>query len=137
MAVARRLKLCSICASSANWRQVAVRLTAPASTNPALEIEHDLLLILMDRIIADANRIADIRSLVEDGIKKSHEVLGRLEQGRLSLEFCRKYLEKFLKTGTLTRTDLLDFYQGGDLKAKYHSVHEDIKALVNGGEANG
>ena len=31
VAVARRLKLCSICASSANWRQVAVRLTAPPS----------------------------------------------------------------------------------------------------------
>jgi hypothetical protein len=107
-----------------------------AAANPLLEIEHDLLLILMDRIIADANRLADIRSLVEDGIKKSQEVLGRLEQGRLSLEFCRKYLEKFLKTGTLTRVDLMEFYHGGDLKAKYQSVHEDIKALVNGGEGN-
>jgi len=91
----------------------------------------------MERIISDANRLADIRSLVEDGIKKSQEVLSRLEQGRLSLEFCRKYLEKFLKTGTLTRVDLMEFYHGGDLKAKYQSVHEDIKALVNGGENNG
>lgn len=105
-----------------------------AAVNPTLEIEHDLLLILMDRIIADANRIADIRSLVEDGIKKSQEVLGRLEQGRLSLEFCQSYLKKFLETGTLSREDLLAFYQGGDLKAKYQPVQEDIKNLINGGE---
>jgi hypothetical protein len=108
-----------------------------AAANPSLEIEHDLLLILMDRIISDANRLADIRSLVEDGIKKSQEVLGRLEQGRLSLEFCRKYLEKFLKTGTLTRVDLMEFFHGGDLRAKYQPFHEGIKALVNGGEDNG
>jgi hypothetical protein len=108
-----------------------------AAANPSLEVEHDLLLILMDRIIADANRLADIRSLVEDGIKKSQEVLSRLEQGRLSLEFCRSYLKKFLETGTLTRTDLLDFYNGGDVKAKYQVIHEDIKTLVKGGENDG
>lgn len=108
-----------------------------AAANPTLEIEHDLLLILMDRIIADANRLADIRSLVEEGIKKSQEVLSRLEQGRLSLEFCRSYLKKFIESGTLTREDLLAFYQGGDLKAKYQIIHEDIKTLVKGGENNG
>lgn len=102
-----------------------------AAANPSLEIEHDLLLILMDRIIADANRVADIRSLVEDGIKKSQEVLGRLEQGRLSLEFCRRYLEKFLKTGTLTRVDLMEFYHGGDLKAKYQLLEQDIKSIIS------
>jgi len=107
-----------------------------AAANPSLEIEHDLLLILMDRIIADANRLADIRSLVEDGIKKSQDVLNRLEQGRLSLQFCSSYLKMFLETGTLTREDLMTFFHGGDLKAKYQPVHEDIKALVNGGENN-
>ncbi len=105
-----------------------------AFANPSLEVEHDLLLILMDRIIADANRLADIRSLVEDGIKKSQEVLSRLEQGRLSLEFCRSYLKKFLDTGTLTRTDLLDFYNGGDVKAKYQVIHEDIKSIIKKAE---
>ncbi len=108
-----------------------------AAANPSLEIEQDLLLILMERIIADANRLTDIRSLIEDGIRKSHEVLSRLEQGRMSLEFCRSYLKKFLETGTLTRTDLLAFYQGGDLKAKYQLVDEEIKSLANGGDYNG
>lgn len=102
-----------------------------AAANPSHEIEHDLLLILMERIISDANRVADIRSLVEDGIKKSQEVLGRLEQGRLSLEFCRKYLEKFLKTGTLTRVDLMEFYHGGDLKTKYKSLEQDINSIIS------
>jgi hypothetical protein len=101
-----------------------------AAANPSLEIEHDLLLILMDRIISDANRLADIRSLVEDGIKKSQEVLSRLEQGRLSLEFCSSYLKKFLETGTLSRNDLLDFYSGKDLKLKYQPIHDDITSLT-------
>lgn len=101
-----------------------------AAANPSLEMETDLLLVLMERIIADSNRLSGIRALVEDGIKKSQEVITRLEQGRLSLEFCRSYLKKFLETGTLTRTDLLDFYSGKDLKAKYQSVHEDIKSLI-------
>lgn len=105
-----------------------------AAANPDLDIETDLLLILMERIIADANRLADIRGLVEDGIKKSQEIINRLEQGRLSLEFCRSYLKKFLETGTLTRTDLLDFYSGKDLRAKYQAIHEDIKSLIHQGE---
>lgn len=102
-----------------------------AAANPSLEVEHDLLLILMDRIIADANRLADIRGLVEDGIKKSQEVLSRLEQGCLSIEFCRAYLKKFLETGTLSRTDLLEFYSGKDLKLKYQPIHDNIMSLTN------
>ncbi|OYU00702.1 MAG: hypothetical protein CFE36_14475 [Sphingomonadaceae bacterium PASS1] len=100
-----------------------------ASANPSLEIEHDLLLILIERIIADANRLAGIRSLVEDGIKKSQEVIDRLEQGRLSLDFCRSYLKKFLETGTLTRTDFLDFYSGKDLKFKHKSVNDFVNSV--------
>lgn len=102
-----------------------------AAANPALEMETDLLRILMDRVIADANRMTDIRGLVEDGIKKSQEVIGRLEQGRLSLEFCREYLKKFLENGTLTKADLLDFYSGKDLKVRYQSIHEDINSLTD------
>lgn len=94
-----------------------------------IEIETDLLLILMDRIVSEANRLLEIRSLVEDGIKKSQDVISRLEQGSLSMDFCRSYLKKFLETGTLSKADLLDFYSGKDLKIKYQAIHEDIVTL--------
>lgn len=100
-----------------------------ASADKKVELETDLLLILMDRIVSEANRLLEIRSLVEDGIKKSQEVIRRLEQGSLSMDFCRSYLKKFLETGTLSKADLLDFYSGKDLKIKYQAVHEEIVAL--------
>lgn len=100
-----------------------------ASADKQVELETDLLLILMDRIVAEANRLLEIRSLVEDGIKKSQDVISRLEQGSLSMDFCRSYLKKFLETGTLSKADLLDFYSGKDLKIKYQAVHEEIVAL--------
>jgi hypothetical protein len=100
-----------------------------ASADKQIEIETDLLLILMDRIVAEANRLLEIRSLVEDGIKKSQDVISRLEQGSLSMDFCRSYLKKFLETGTLSKADLLDFYSGKDLKIKYQAIHEEIVAL--------
>lgn len=100
-----------------------------ASTDKKVELETDLLLILMDRIVSEANRLLEIRSLVEDGIKKSQDVISRLEQGSLSMDFCRSYLKKFLETGTLSKADLLDFYSGKDLKIKYQAVHEEIVAL--------
>lgn len=100
-----------------------------ASADKKVEIETDLLLILMDRIVSEANRLLEIRSLVEDGIKKSQDVISRLEQGSLSMDFCRSYLKKFLETGTLSKADLLDFYSGKDLKIKYQAIHEEIVAL--------
>jgi len=57
-----------------------------ASADKKVELETDLLLILMDRIVSEANRLLEIRSLVEDGIKKSQDVISRLEQGSLSMD---------------------------------------------------
>ena len=65
----------------------------------------------MDRIVSEANRLIEVRTLVEDGIKKSQDVLSRLEKGALSLDFCRGYLKRFLEAGTLSKNDLLDFYR--------------------------
>ena len=100
-----------------------------AAANPSLEIEHDLLLLLMDRIVSEANRLIEVRTLVEDGIKKSQDVLSRLEKGALSLDFCRSYLKRFLEAGTLSKNDLLDFYSGKELRAKYQPIHDEIMSL--------
>lgn len=100
-----------------------------AAANRQVVLEVDLLILLMDRIVSEANRLLEIRSIVEDGIKKSQDVISRLEQGSLSLDFCRAYLKKFLETGTLSKSDLLDFYSGKELRVKYQSIHDEIVAL--------
>lgn len=102
-----------------------------AAANRATEIEIDVLVTLMDRIISEANRLVEVRTLVADGIRKSQEVISRLEQGALSLDFCRRYLQRFLQTGTLSKSDLLDFYNGKDLRMEYQAIHEEITFLTD------
>lgn len=102
-----------------------------AAANRATEIEIDILVTLMDRIISEANRLVEVRTLVADGIRKSQEVISRLEQGALSLDFCRRYLQRFLQTGTLSKSDLLDFYNGKDLRMEYQAIHEEITFLTD------
>ena len=102
-----------------------------AAANRAAEIEIDMLVILMDRIVSEANRLVEVRTLIEDGIRKSQDVISRLEQGALSLEFCRSYLKRFLEAGTLSKIDLLDFYRGKDLRTKYQAIHEQITSLAD------
>jgi hypothetical protein len=102
-----------------------------AAANRAAEIEIDMLVILMDRIVSEANRLVEVRTLIEDGIRKSQDVISRLEQGALSLDFCRNYLKRFLEAGTLSKIDLLDFYSGKDLRTKYQAIHEQITSLAD------
>jgi hypothetical protein len=102
-----------------------------AAANRAAEIEIDMLVILMDRIVSEANRLVEVRTLIEDGIRKSQDVISRLEQGALSLDFCRSYLKRFLEAGTLSKIDLLDFYSGKDLRTKYQAIHEQITSLAD------
>lgn len=97
-----------------------------------LELETDLLQAIVERLISDAKRVSDIRLLVEKNIQNSRDILAKLEQGRLSLEFCRGFLQKFLQTGTLTRAELHEFYTGGDTKARYRLIDADIQKLIEG-----
>jgi hypothetical protein len=100
-----------------------------ASVNRASEIETELLVILMDRIVSDAGRLLAVRKLVESNIDQSKQIISALEQGMLSLDFSRTYLKKFLEDGTLSRADMHHFYAGGDRREKYLSIGEEIKAL--------
>jgi hypothetical protein len=44
------------------------------------------------------------------------------------MEFNQKYLLKFLQDGKLSRRDLLDFYQGEDVKDEFKSIEKEILA---------
>ena len=100
-----------------------------AVADQTVDVDSDLLLVIIDKLLNDIKQIADIRGLVESSIANSKEILCRLEKGLLSVEFSRGYLSKFLADRTLSKMDLLEFYSGGDVKQKYASLEADIASL--------
>ncbi|MGG6546919.1 UNVERIFIED_CONTAM: hypothetical protein NY100_16085, partial [Prevotella sp. 15_C9] len=83
-----------------------------------IELDKKLLSILVNRIIKDINEILLIKSLVINNIENNKNILKQLEKSLLLMEFNQEYMKKFLKDGTLTKKDLLDFYTGEDIKDK-------------------
>ncbi len=95
-----------------------------------VELDKDLLTIIVNRIIKDINEVLLIKSLVESNIETNKQILNQLEKGLLLMEFNQKYLLKFLKDGKLTKKDLLDFYQGEEVKESYKAVEKHIEQLT-------
>ncbi|MCT3806475.1 hypothetical protein HZQ57_14120 [Elizabethkingia anophelis] len=94
-----------------------------------VELDKDLLAILVNRIIKDINEITTIKSLVHNNIENNKAILKQLEKSILLMEFNQQYLKKFLTDGTLTKEDLLNYYQGEDVKDKYRLIENEINAL--------
>ncbi len=92
----------------------------------SVELDKDLLVILVNRIIRDINEIIAIRSLVHSNIENNKAILKQLEKSMLLMEFNQQYLKKFLTDGTLTKEDLLNYYQTEDIKDKYRLLEKDI-----------
>ena len=100
-----------------------------AINTKSVELDHDLLSILLERIIRDLHGIIDIKDMVEQNIEQNKKILKRIEQSILSMEFNREYLRNFLKEGTLTKEDLLEFYRGGDLRDRFKPIEKQIEEL--------
>jgi len=94
------------------------------------DLDHDLLAIIMKRIIKDLTDIMNIRCLVEKNIDNNMDILKQLEKSMLLMEFNSHYLSKFLKDGKLTNTDLLAFYMGEDVKDQFKPIEKEIKNLA-------
>ncbi|MCA5004953.1 hypothetical protein [Sphingobacterium bovistauri] len=94
-----------------------------------VELDKDLLVILVNRLIKDINEITTIKSLVHNNIENNKAILKQLEKSILLMEFNQQYLRKFLEDGTLTKEDLLNYYQGEDVKDKYRFIENEINAL--------
>ena len=103
-----------------------------ARANREVQLESDLLTVLLDRIVSEAEDLGEIRKLVKTNIENSHQIIAHLEKGVLSLDFCRSYLRKFLAEGTLSKVDLFDFYSGGDRREKYKAIHNTVTAMTEG-----
>lgn len=95
----------------------------------AVELDKDLLTILINRIIKDINEMLSIRTLVHSNIENNKAILKQLEKSMLLMEFNQQYLKKFLIDGTLTKEDLLSYYQAEDIKDKYRLLEKDIDSF--------
>jgi hypothetical protein len=95
-----------------------------------IELDKDLLTMLVNRIIKDINEVLSIKSLVHDNIKNNKAILKQLEKSILLMEFNQEYLKKFMTDGTLSKADLLSFYQGEDVKDKYSVIEKEIDKLI-------
>lgn len=96
-----------------------------------IELDKKLLAIIVNRIIKDINEILLIKSLVINNIENNKNILKQLEKSLLLIEFNQEYMKKFLKDGTLTKKDLLDFYSGEDVKDKFKYIEKTIDELSN------
>lgn len=94
-----------------------------------VELDKDLLVILVNRLIKDINEITTIKSLVHNNIENNKAILKQLEKSILLMEFNQQYLKKFLADGTLTKEDLLNYYQGEDIKDRFRYIEKEIDSL--------
>jgi hypothetical protein len=94
-----------------------------------VELDKDLLVILVNRLIKDINEITTIKSLVHNNIENNKAILKQLEKSILLMEFNQQYLKKFLNDGTLTKEDLLNYYQGEDVKDRYRIIENEINSI--------
>jgi hypothetical protein len=95
-----------------------------------VELDKDLLSILVNRIIRDINEILSIRTLVYNNIENNKAILKQLEKSILLMDFNQQYMKKFLGDGTLTKKDLLAYYQGEEVRDKYRIIEKDIENML-------
>lgn len=96
----------------------------------AVELDKDILKIIMTRLIKDLTGVLEIKKLVQANIDNNLNILKQLDKGLLLLEFNQKYLMKFLSDGKLSKPDLLNFYQGEELKDQFKSIEKEIDELA-------
>lgn len=109
---------------------IAYTLARDIATNARqIDLDKDVLSMIVTRIIKDINEVVKVRSLVQANIENNKLILGQLEKSILLMEFNQEYLMKFLKDGTLTKSDLLDFYMGEEVKEKYKMIEKEISNI--------
>ncbi|MCK4678252.1 MAG: hypothetical protein KAT48_08985 [Bacteroidales bacterium] len=100
-------------------RDIAINAKVP-------ELDKELLSMIVNRIIKDINEVLSIKALVEQNIETNKQILKQLEKGLLLMEFNQEYLIRFLKEGTLSKKEMLDFYMGEGVKEKYQLIEKKI-----------
>jgi hypothetical protein len=94
-----------------------------------IDLDKDLLAILVNRVIKDINEVLSIKSLVLSNIENNKAILKQLDKSILLMEFNQEYMKKFLKDGTLSKKDLLNFYLGEDVKDRFKPIEKEINDI--------
>lgn len=92
-------------------------------------LEVEFVNMLIQRLLKDIRDVQNIEILVKNNIKNNQQILKNIEKGLLSIEFNQQYLVKYLEDGALSKTDLLEFYQREDIRAKYKLISKEIENL--------
>lgn len=109
---------------------IAYLLARDIALNAKLpDLDLNILMAIVKRIIKDLNEISSIKDLVETNIQTNKDILRKLEKSMLLMEFNQQYLSKFLKDGSLTKQDLLAFYMGDEIKDRYKIIESDIEKI--------
>lgn len=87
-----------------------------------VDLDEKLLAVIVKRIIKDMSLFLDIKELVEHNIAHNEAILKQLDKGLVSMQFNQDYLDKFLKDGTLTEKDYLDYFMGSELKDRFKAL---------------
>ncbi len=103
-----------------------------AMATKEVDLRDKVLVLLVKRALQAMQTALDVRGLVEENIENCKEILRTLNKPLLLLEFTQEYLQRFLDNGTLTAADLLEFYQGDEVKEKYKPVEKEIEKLAEG-----
>lgn len=80
-------------------------------------------------MIRDINDTLTVKLLVKNNIENNKAILKQLEKSILQIEFNQTYLKKFLKDGTLTKADLLNFYNGDEIKDRFKLIEKGINEI--------
>lgn len=91
-------------------------------------VEVEFVNMLIQRLLKDIRDVQSIETLVKTNIKNNQQILKNIEKSMLSIEFDQKYLAKYLEDGYLNKTDLLEFYQREEIRAKYKLIAKEIEA---------
>ncbi len=90
--------------------------------------ENDTLAMLVGRLLKDINSLMEIEKQCANIAKSNSAIVEILHKNLLSVSFTKKYLDKFLADGTLTKLDLLDFYNGEEVKQEFKNL--DIGSML-------
>ena len=92
-------------------------------------LEVDFVNMLIQRLLKDIRDVQNVEILVKNNIKNNQQILKNIEKGLMSIEFNQQYLVKYLEDGTLSKADLLEFYQREEIRAKYKLISKEIENI--------
>lgn len=95
----------------------------------SIEVDKEFLSMFINRLIKDVRDIRNIEALVKSNIENNRNILLQIQKSMLTMDFTMAYLSKFLKDGNLSKEDLLQFYQGDEIRNKFKVIESELKEI--------